>query len=440
MAIGDNFKGAFAELQGEDLDPDPRSESKQDRYSWFESPGTEHFHPPKDEMQQYWRAYETVPFVRQSISAFAREVVEPGWWIEADNDETAEELAQWLRSACIIEGEKGKDFTFLLRKTAIQREVRGTAIVEHVPDKSDRDAIAALKMLNPETLTAFTKPDTTLLWDPDDNAPKGVPRTDDGDVATWVQFHEDDQWGDHESNPFAQDDITKVARDADVGEIYGTSRLEAVLPRIDSLRTKLSSLDQAIESKAWPTWIFQFGQPEDTWHPDEIDDFMDEQEPDSFTPGTKHGVQGDISVETVGGEVPDLEYSIKYDVSHIMSIMPMPKAATGFAEDINQFVTRFQNERIKRQVKEARRELEHDFNNVLEMKAEELGLNTEGLQLRIAPPNGDDAADIEDRATTIRYVSDADQNQQQEQEGRDGASSNPQNNENQEPGSQPADD
>lgn len=411
MAIGDNFAGAFAELQGQDLDPDPRSGSKQDKYSFFESPGTEHFHPPKDEMQQYWRAFETVPFIRQAITSFAREVIEPGWWIEADNDKTAEELAKWLRKACIIEGEKREDFAFLLRKTVVQREVRGTAIIEHVPDSSDRDAIAALKMLNPETVTAFTKPDTTLLWEPDENseAPSDVPRTDDGDVAAWVQFHDDTRWGDHEQNPFSQDDITKVTRDADVGEIYGTSRLESVLPRIDSLRTKLSSLDQAIESKAWPTWIFQFGNPDDPWHPDEIDDFMNGQDSSNFTPGTKHGVQGDIEVETIGGEVPDIEYSIKYDINHIISVMPMPKAATGFAEDINQFVTRFQNERIRRQVREARRELESDFEEVLEMKAEELGLNTDGLQLRIAPPGGEDPEPFEERGTTIRYVSDSGQ-------------------------------
>lgn len=410
MAFQENFESAFAELQGDtDLDPDPRSGTKQREFSWLRmDKDTEKYKPPKDEMQDYWRAFETVPFIRQSITSFAREVVEPGWFIEAESDETAEELAQWMRSCAITEGQKGNDFLMLAKKSIIQREVRGTVMIEHVPDRTDRDSIAALKLINPETVTVFTKPDTTLLWDPDDNAPNSVPRTDDGDVAAYVQFYNENKFPDRDMNPFAQDDITKITRDADVGEIYGTSRIEAVLPRVESLRQKLSDLDASIENKAWPAWIFQFGTEDNPWHPDEISDFMQEQDEENFTPGTKQGVQGDIGVETVGGDVPDIEYSIKYDINHILSIMPMPKAATGFAEDVNQFVTRFQNERIRRQVREARRELEHEFQDILEMKAEELGLDDEGLQLRIAPPGGAEPADYEERGTTIRYISDVD--------------------------------
>lgn len=409
MGIRNSMRKAVEELQDEDEpDPVPRSSSSRRSDSFF-TQSYDYYRPPKDDMQEYWRAFETMPFVRQSITAFAREVVEPGWWVQAESDKTAKRLAEWLRQCAIVEGEKNQDLALLLKKIVVQREVRGTVLIEHVPERNDDESIAGLKLINPETVTTFTKENSTVLLDPNDPVPEELRNRDMelDDTPAYVQFFRE-TFESRDEVPFTTEQMTKVVRDADVGEVYGTSRLETVLTRINALREKLQDKDAAIKNKAWPVWIFGFGPEDDPWHPDDIDDFMEEEDANNFTPGTKHGVQGDINVQTVGGDVPELQESIDYDVNHIISALPMPKFATGFAEDINQFVSQQQENRIRRQVREARRELEYELQRILEMKAEELGLDTEGLHLKIQPPQGEDPMSVyEQSGTTIRYISNA---------------------------------
>ena len=128
--------------------------------------------PPKDDMQKYWRQYETAPIVRKPINAFANRIIEPGYYIEAPDEvdqEVIDDLYKWLENAAIVEGELEQDIYFLIKKAAIQREVRGTAIIEKVYAKEDRDVLMALKMLNPETIQANTRPGQSILLDPEDH-------------------------------------------------------------------------------------------------------------------------------------------------------------------------------------------------------------------------------------------------------------------------------
>lgn len=428
MALGDNFKTGIAELAEDDSSQTPRSKKHrpQSGFSFFTTSGYDYYDPPEDEMHKYWRAFEEMPYVRRAITSFAREVVEPGWWIEAENQEQAEKLAKWFRQAAVIDGIKNQDFALLAKQALIQREVRGTCLVEHVPDSNGGTDLAGLKLINPETVSIFTKDGSSVLLESEDSIPEDVPRKN-GETPAFVQFWET-QFG-QDPIPFTKDEITKLTRDADIGDPYGTSVLKTVLPRIISYREKLNDLDVAIKQKAWQVWIFQFGPDEDPWHPDDIDDFMDDETGDEFTPGTKHGVQGDIDVETIGGEVPDIQDEIGQDINHIMSALPMPKWAIGQPEDVNQYVSEQQENLLRNQIREARRDLEYRFQEVLDKKAEELGYDPDTIKLHISDPTGEEPNPYEERGSVIHYKSDAEikQQQQAKQGAEEGGSAGNQN-------------
>jgi len=124
---------------------------------------------PRDDMRTYWRQFETTPIIRKPITSFATRVTEPGYYIEAEelSEEEVKRLGEWLDSCAIIEGQPGKDFRELANKSVVQREVRGTALIEKAPHKQDNDKIAGLKLINPETVEAVTIPDQSILVPPE---------------------------------------------------------------------------------------------------------------------------------------------------------------------------------------------------------------------------------------------------------------------------------
>lgn len=419
MGFRDSLVKGVSELQSdeEENNQTPRSSLKQtgssSRAMLMGTEGYDLYKPPREDMQLYWRTFEEVPFIRRAINIFVSQVVKPGWWVEAGSQGQAETLAKWLRKAAVLEGETNKDLALLLEKILTQLLVRGTVLIEHVPDGENMDTLAGLKLVNPETVTVFTKDGSSILLDPDDDTPTDVPTTEGGDTPAYVQFYE--PRFKQEMIAFSKNDMTKITRDADTGEQYGVSIIRTVIDRIESYRKKLDNLDQAIEHKAWPTWIFQFG-PEDPWHPDDIDDFMAEETEDNYTPGTKHGVQGDIEVETVGGEVPDIQEELQHDIDHILTPLPTPKWAVGRPEDVNQFVSQQQENLLRSEVQQARRKLEYSIQGIVEVKAEQLGMNPEDIQIHISPPEGEEDP-YKDRGTRIHYTSDANNNQNQNQAG-----------------------
>jgi hypothetical protein len=87
-------------------------------------------------------------------------------------------------------------------------------------------------------------------------------------------------------------------------------------------------------------------------------------------------VQGDVSIETVSGEVAPIEEFLDFDLNWIISEMPMPRYSLGgFESEVNQFVSRSQEQRLERQISEARKEIEQEWTPVIEEKVEELGYN-----------------------------------------------------------------
>jgi hypothetical protein len=386
--------------------------------------------PDHDEMRKYWRQFETTPFVRKSITSFSRQVMEPGYYIKArglDQDELTD-LDHWLTSSSIIEGEVGQDFRQLAKKMIVQQEVRGTAFTELAPDKDDPDKIAGLKLINAETMEAVTRPGQSILLDPEDSAKfDDAPAAEAGGAAAWLQdlgetetfFNtpisgrnrgmENDTDGDFKIG-FRRDEIIKMARDADAGELFGTSRLEAVSERIEGLRQKLSDNDDAIASKAYPLWLFMFGSEENPWESDDINDFMKAHEMENFHSGMKQGVRGDVNVDTVSGEVADIADALNFDIEWIMSIMPIPRFALGAFTDTGGTAGQFggvaQQQETQRQIKDARRDLEDKFTPVIRRVAEQMGMDedaVESIRLKIGEP-GEPETEVPQRENIIRYV------------------------------------
>ncbi len=385
--INEKTKAAVEELQlAADANPDVRSIDH--RVATMRRQGFDKHKPDKKKLERYWDLYENVPIIREPIRAFAGEVVEPGYYVEAGSEEAEEDLEKWLSECCIVEGEVGKNFRELLKKATVQREVKGTAFIEKVYQEEDGENLYGFKLMPTETMRAYTKPGQSVLRDPDDNPSMydNYHKTDDGKIAAYVQF--DSQlsgYQDQDEIPFARDDVIKLTRDADVGKIFGESRLTAVEDRIESLLKKLEDNDKAIESLAHPFQLIQFGDGEDIWEPEEIEAFMSQHDSSDFEPGMKQGVQGNVDITTVTGEVAEINEYLQFDVNWIVSEMPLPKYALGgFEEDVNQFVSRSQESRVEKQVNDSQKEIEDEWTPVLKQKAEELGYNPEEVQLHVS--------------------------------------------------------
>lgn len=342
------------------------------------------------DMDDFWDLFTSVPIVREPIRAFATEVVAPGVTVDAGSEEDANELENWLSHSAIVHGEVDKPFRLLLKALVIQREVRGTALVEKVPLEGS-DELYGFKAIPVHTVKQYTRPGQNILLAPDEDVSKlesdDFVLKDNGDVAAYVQFDGTLQAGfNSQEIPFTRDEIIKLTRDADVGDVFGNSRLEAVEDRINSLTDKLDANDEAIFSKAFKFWLFKFGVGEDgPWDPDDISTFMDNHKASNFAPGMKQGVQGDVEIETIEGEVAEgLEAFLDFDINWIISAMPLPKYALGgFEENVNQFVSRSQETRVENQIREARMEIEDEFTAVLKEKAEELGIDPEPVRLNL---------------------------------------------------------
>lgn len=395
-------RSAVAELQDiqELSDAQPRTTSGGVRESNFfltEQSGSGGFEIAQDELDRYWRLFEGIPMVRESIRSFANEVMQPGYWVELPEDasnpeEGRKKLEYWLENCAIIAGQKHAGFTSLARKAIIQREVRGTALIELATDSSGNLSSFWFIPLT-EDLSFQTYPNQPILLDPEPN----TNRIDSGQLDSMLQT-EDGMYGayiqEQESGDpvvLSERDVLKLTRDEDVHEILGTSRVESVADRIESLLTKLEANDEAIQSVAFKFWLFKFGSEDDPWPEEDVRDFMSAHSADEFSAGTKQGVTGDVDIDTVSGEVAEIADSLDFDLNWIMTAMPMPRYALGAYESyINQFVARAQETRVELQIKSARNELEDEFNEAIRRKAIEDGIisedNRRNLELHIETP------------------------------------------------------
>lgn len=434
--LRDGVKERSAELS---RDADPRTvDSDNDTKKPFEveTEDYDRTEAPKDDMRKYWRQFETTPIIRNPITSFASRVTEPGYYIESKklSEEEIEEIGNWLEQCAIIEGQPGKDFRLIAKKAVIQREVRGTALIEKAPHKSKQGKIAGLKLINPETVEAVTRPHQNILMAPDDlQKYEDAPEAESGGAAAWLQdvletdetqafgtpVSKDKNDDDDTKIGFQRDEIIPLTRDADVGEVFGTSRIEAVSDRVEGLKQKLDDNDEAIASKAYPLWLFLFGTEEEPWDSSDINQFMQSHETENFHPGMKQGVRGDVSVETISGEVAEIAEYLQFDIDWIMASMPMPKYALGSfsSQAPGKVAGQAQRQDVMRQIEEARRELEEEFTPVIREIAEQKGVSEEdakSIKLRFGNPSQPQEG-VKRSEQVIRYISDSQKRRQQQQ-------------------------
>jgi len=383
-----------------DGEPDPQSRDP-DSFSsggYFgvqKSGEVERREPPRDNLRKYWRQYETTGMVRKSINTFANDVIEPGYSVKAEDEELERRLNEWLKEGAIMNGAADKDFAMLLEDAIKQREVRGTALVEIVPQKGNPDGIWGFRLINVETVNALEHDGSGMLIQPSETDLDEVPVTRRGEAAAYIQYDDTAFAGpfDEDDVPLSQNDVIKMVRDGDTYDIFGTSRFEGVSNDIDILEQILDDNAEAIAAKGHPYWIFKMGEPngdEDNprrgvWPKDKIEDLADEHKAKNYEAGQKDFLPGDVGVDVVHGETADIQPTIKHHTERILSAMPTPKFMVGFADAVNRDITSEQSKAYQTQVQKVRNELESSFEPALERKAKEWGFaeSAESIELRI---------------------------------------------------------
>jgi len=392
-----SYKDKIQRVLAGDGDPDsqtrgPESDERDGRgFTSFQTGGdVERRKTPEDTLGKYWRQYETTGIVKKSINTYANDIIEPGYTVHSENEELEQQMEQWLREGVIANGVPDKDFLVLLEDLIKQREVRGTALIEIVPQESNRDGIWGFRLINVESVNAIEKESSGLLVRPEETDLDDVPITRRGEAAAYIQY-DDQAFGgpfDEDDVPLSQNDVLKFVLDGDAYDVFGTSRLEGVSDDIKTLNKILDDNAGAIAAKGHPYWIFKMGEPNGdsdnpragVWPNDKIQALRDEHKAKNFSAGQKDFLPGDVDVNVVHGETADIKPTVNYHTEQILASMPTPKFMVGFSDAVNRDITTEQFDAYKTQVRKARRELENGFRPALKRKAEEWGYDGEAVE------------------------------------------------------------
>jgi hypothetical protein len=414
----------LAASASDSLSPAPRSRDSQRSRRGFVSnigtgPNTES--ADSEDIEDFRDLYKSHPLIRESIRTYVEEVLEPGYRIVADSEDTVTELEAWAEEAAIVGGQFDRDVLPFLDRLLTERLVTGTAPIEHVTAADDDDYLAGVKLVRIETLTVYKRPGQNILVRPDDDiealggdpseyvyfntdgtvvdpTARGVdPTSDDIRVAAFVQYDDAHSfgrynWDSHDPIPFAADDMTLFVRDPIAGSVRGNSIAHPVKDRAEGMLQKLDDIDQAVRTMAYPHRYVKFGDEEHPWSWEEIEDTMIEYEPGNFEPGQSSGGPADVDIEQYSGDVPtEVLELIQSDVNAIMSAMPIPKYELGgYEENINQFVSRSQENKQNLEIRSERRKLEAELTPLFRTKAEQMDLDTDGLKFKIETEPGQD--------------------------------------------------
>lgn len=349
---------------------------------------------PVDDIQKYWNMYRTVPLVRAPFNQFRDDIIADGYRIEADSKRTRTFLEGWSETGAVVEAERNRDIYRLLHALPTQALARGTVFLEHAPDGEDGDKTAGLSFINPTTLTPYRASDTNLLLRPGDTQYEGAKLTDDGEAAAFVQFDAGPGKTSDDERRLTLDDVTRIPIDAGVNDVFGTSRVAPVAPRIEAVREKLQDNDRAVKTNAFKNWFVAFGHETVTnedgsetiieWSDDDMDEFMDDLQ--SVEPGDIEGHDGTIEINGMGGDTADIINQLKYETHYILTAMPAPTYAVGFESDINQFVVDGQEERHEQRIEQFRKLIERELTPIYRQVAEQNDLKTSGIQFKLEPP------------------------------------------------------
>jgi hypothetical protein len=396
----DSEEAALAPSQ----DGDPSPQARDERPIVFGR--REHTDEPSRQDIDKWReGYKNNPLIRVPVQNFSADVLEPGLSVALDEDEDDvptvpteyhdeayhgldldDALELWVANAYVDGWDFDADTADLLELVVKDRRGRrGTAIVEHAyDDPEQRERVLALRPIKPETTTAYTREgkgivlrpdddinefDTVAIQDLGDNSRDKAPTTPAGKTAALAQF--DDIYGtdDRDEIPFALNDITVSAYDADTGELFGRPDSASVIDRANAVRDKLEHVDQAVLNTAFANIIAKV----DTNDAELAKKLRDDLDPNS--PETISGTNVPVDIETIDGSVPDAVDTIQQEIEFVLAAMPTPLYRVGFAGDINRDITTEQREDYRDEVKRERRRLEADFAAVLKLKAKEFLFN-----------------------------------------------------------------
>lgn len=369
-------------------EPAVQTDSNTDQYAHFTLRGDiDSISPNHGDLEHYREQYEVCPLVRVAINTFAEDVTAPGHRVATDNDELQTELEEWLSNCAIVGGESHRDFSEILYSTVVQEQVRGTAMTEVVRKEESDDEIWGFRMVNPSTIEAFTYENKPILIRPDDTDVDGVTTTPRGEAAAYGQYGEGALAApfNRETNYLSQNDIIKLVKDPDTAEIFGNSTIGLVSNEIDEMYQILNDLGEAIHSKGYPLWVFGLGEAQGDaqnpragiWPEEKIKDYRDDHKEGNWSANQKDFVPGDVDVQRIEGEVPEIEEILDWYVEEIVSAMPIPKYKLGFANNINRDITSEQSPQYERQIKAKRHRLQKIFTPILQKKARELGYDDE---------------------------------------------------------------
>jgi hypothetical protein len=363
---------------------------------------------PQNETSEYYRLYETNPFVGTPIDDVASEVWEPGWYVEADDATTASELTEFGEKIGYVGNRPKRNLSKVGYQGVVQYLARGDWVCEKLVNDDGKPV--GLNPLQKETFEIYTDPDTNVVVQPSDTHLDHVKLTPKETAAAYVQFDNSSEfnWQTKSERRFARDEILHWANNPDVGDVWGTSVVERVYDRALALEAKLRDNDDAVAMKAWPMVLFQTGTAENPWTQDEIDSFMESYDGENFGPGMYQAVPGDIEVEEFAGETADIEETVSTDVNIILSGMPAPKYVLGtFENELAPSIASAQERKYRKYVRQLRREQEQLMTRYFRDVAEAWGLDTEGIELHIERRAGDVLPE-DVSGNIIRYTSDVD--------------------------------
>ena len=397
---------------------DPQTKQSTGDYASFTVQGeTNSVSPDAGDIEAFWGQYRSNPLVRRGINIYADDVVAPGYRVTANSDELVDALLEWLSGAAIVAGESNRDFVEILEGSVIHEEVRGTCMVEKIPTKDSPEETWGFRLVNPSTVEAYTYDSQAVLIRPDDTDVSGVQLTPRGEAAAYGQ------WGNGAlAGPFnkdtvylSQDDVIKMVHDPDTADIFGNSTIQPISKEIAELDRMLSDVGEAIHSKGYPHWLFKLGEPAGDatnpragiWPEEEMKSYRNEHKKGNWEVGNKDFVPGDVEIDTISSDVPEIEDLLDWLVEEIIAALPVPKFKLAHTDSVNRDVTSEQTPQYERRVEAKRHKLESIFTPVLQEKAEQLGYSDEAVasvQLTIEEPKEEnplrrDGFDAEEFAT-----------------------------------------
>ena len=374
---------------------DPQTRDRRWSFGGWGGETADRVRPDSGDIADYVDDYEECPLVSTPIDNFAKDVLAPGIRFEGEADGLADDLETFAETCAIVGGEYDHSWEMLAEDQVRDDVLRGDGLAEVAyEDREVKSQIKGFRLFRKETVTAYTQPGTNILLRPDDDrvertvngATRTVPLTAAGETAAYVQFDDVFSTSERDEVALALPDVVKISNRPDTGDVFGRSVVAPVHARIEGLLKKLDDVDEAIHAKAYKFWLIKFGPDEDPWPEQKAADFMAEHTKENYGPGKKQGVPGDVSIDTVEGEVPEVWESFSFDVQYILSSLPTPKYRTGFEDNINRDVALRQQEDYQDLVRRERRKLEAAWTPIWERVAVQLGYESPDLTFKIEEP------------------------------------------------------